>query len=71
MYAIDERFEILRDGLRQAATHSSCKRTRWAAQAALEQPNGLNLLRVTHNLSCSYARGLLPIVKEFWGRNNA
>lgn len=64
---INERLELLRDKLRQAAVHSPSARTRYAAEAALEQPSDINLVRVTQSLSCSYAPALRQLVAEYQG----
>lgn len=64
---INERLELLRDKLRQAAVHSPSARTRNAATAALEQPSDINLLRVVSSLSCSYAPALRRLVAEYHG----
>ena len=64
---INERLEMLRDKLRQAAVHSPSARTRNAASAALEQPSDINLLRVTQSLSCSYAPALKRLVADYYG----
>lgn len=64
---INERLEMLRDKLRQAAVHSPSARTRNAATAALEQPSDINLLRVTQSLSCSYAPALKRLVADYYG----
>lgn len=64
---INERLELLRDKLRQAAVHSPSARTRNAASAALEQPSDINLLRVVSSLSCSYAPALKRLVAEYHG----
>ena len=64
---INERLELLRDKLRQAAVHSPSARTRNAAGTALEQPSDINLLRVTQSLSCTYAPALRRLVSEYHG----
>lgn len=64
---INERLETLRDKLRQAAVHSPSAHTRYAAEAALEQPSDINLLRVAQSLSCGYAPALRRLVSEYHG----
>lgn len=66
-HALDERLELLRDKLRQAAVHSPSARTRNAAPAALEQPSDINLVRVATSLSCTYAPALKRLVSEYHG----
>jgi len=63
---IDERLELLRDKLRQAAAHSPSSRTRWAAQACLEQPNAVTMVRMTQSLSCAYAPALKRAIADYW-----
>lgn len=65
----DERLELLRDKLRQAAVHSPSSRTRWAAQACLEQPNATTMIRVTQSLSRAYAPRLKRMVADYWHVN--
>lgn len=65
-FVFDERLETLRDALRNAAVHSPSSRTRWAAQACLEQPTATMMLRMTQSLSCSYAPRLKRLVKDYW-----
>jgi hypothetical protein len=64
---INERLELLRDNLRQAAVHSPSARTRYAAEVAMEQPSDIDLLRVTQSLSCTYAPALRRLVSEYHG----
>ena len=66
-HVLDERLEMLRDKLRQAAVHSPSARTRYAAEAALEQPSDINLVRVATSLSCSYAPALKRLVSDYYG----
>lgn len=70
-FVLDERLEMLRNTLRQAAVHSPSKRTRWAAKACLDAPDGTTLLRLVQSLSCSYAPGLRRAVATFWEIENA
>jgi hypothetical protein len=65
-HVVDERLETLRDALRQAAIHSSSARTRWAAQACLDAPSPLAIVRVAQSLSCSYAPGLRRLTADYW-----
>ena len=65
-YQVDERLETLRDALRQAAIHSPSARTRWAAQACLDAPNPLAIVRVAQSLSCNYAPALRKLTADYW-----
>lgn len=70
-FAVDERLELLRDQLRQAAVHSPSSRTRWAAAACLNAPDATTMLRLVKSLSCTYAPGLRRAVAEFWEPEHA
>lgn len=63
---VDDRFEVLKDKLRQAAVHSPSPRTRWAAQACLEASEPLAIVRMVQSLSCTYAPALRKLTAEFW-----
>jgi hypothetical protein len=70
-FVFDERLETLRDALRQAAVHSPSSRTRWAAEACLEQPDPVKMVRLTQSLSCAYAPRLRALVSDYWTGDRA
>ncbi len=70
-FVFDERLELLRDALRNAAVHSPSSRTRWACEAALRQPDVITMIRVTQSLSCAYAPRLRAMVKDYWHKEKA
>lgn len=65
-FVFDERLELLRDALRNAAVHSPSSRTRWTCEAALRQQDAITMVRVTQSLSCAYAPRLRRMVKDYW-----